>query len=249
MFQVTVLGCGGSVGVPMIGCSCKVCKSNSLYNKRTRSAIFISDENSNILVDFGFDIKDQIVQAEINKLDGAILTHDHADHVAGIDNLRLFTRIQQRPLNIYTDYTTAAAVEHRYQYLFTNKQLIMNSIGFFDKLNIGNLSLQLFRQHHGSIDSIGIRIKNFVYSSDIVDFPVESKQYLYNIEIWVLDCTGDQSSKTHAGLDKILQWNEEYQPQQIFLTNMQHTIDYHEISTRLPKNIRPLYDGYKFIVN
>jgi phosphoribosyl 1,2-cyclic phosphate phosphodiesterase len=113
---------------------------------------------------------------------------------------------------------------------------------------VGSLNVQLFRQHHGLIDSLGIRIGDFVYSSDVADFPEESKPCLSNIKVWILDCLDYKSNKSHAGLDKILEWNMQYSPEQILLTNMHHNIDYHTISEQLPKNIAPLYDGYKFNV-
>ncbi|MFV9856301.1 MAG: MBL fold metallo-hydrolase, partial [Rickettsia aeschlimannii] len=104
MLQVTILGCGASIGVPVIGCDCSTCTSLSKYNKRTRSAIYINDENSQILVDFGFDIRNQLLREKINKLDCAILTHYHSDHVNGIDDLRVFTFMQGKPFEIYTDH-------------------------------------------------------------------------------------------------------------------------------------------------
>ena len=110
------------------------------------------------------------------------------------------------------------------------------------------MDLQFFRQHHGSIDSLGIRIDDFVYSSDVADFPKESEQFLRSAEVWVLDCVSYVSNSRHAGLDKVLQWYEEYKPKQILLTNMDHLVNYHEILKVLPSNIKPLYDGYKFVV-
>lgn len=248
MLNVTILGCGSSLGVPVIGCNCNICNSASQYNKRTRSSIFISDENSNILVDFGFDIKDQLIREGINRLDGAILTHNHADHVSGIDNLRVFPQIQKKPLAIFTDYQTASLVENRYNYLFNPNNLVIRPVDFFAKFMIGSLTIQLFKQYHGAINSLGIRIGDFIYSSDVVDFPDESKQFLFNSKVWILDCLDYKSNHAHAGLDKILLWNEQYKPGQIFLTNMRHTIDYDKILAELPDNIAPLYDGYKFTI-
>ncbi|MEY4463335.1 MAG: Metal-dependent hydrolase of the beta-lactamase superfamily [Pseudomonadota bacterium] len=254
MLQVTILGCGASIGVPVIGCDCSVCRSNSKYNKRTRSAIYINDENSQILVDFGFDIRNQLLREKINKLDCAILTHDHSDHVNGIDDLRVFTFMQGKPFEIYTDHDSAAKLHTKFDYLFNNKffklgrMLTTQSVSFFDKININTIEIQFFRQHHGPIDSLGLRIGDFVYSPDVVDFPPESEEYLKDIKIWILDCMDYTSNKNHAGLDKVLEWREKYKPKQILLTNMRHTIDYHKIIEMLPDNVKPLYDGYKFTV-
>ncbi|UCM92630.1 MBL fold metallo-hydrolase [Candidatus Tisiphia endosymbiont of Melanophora roralis] len=248
MLQITVLGCGSSLGMPIINCDCNICTSTSSYNKRTRSSIYIDDGNSQILVDFGFDIKNQLMREKIKKLDAAILTHYHADHVNGIDDLRIFPFFQKTPLEIFSDSSTALKTENRHQHLFAPDKLIARPVDFFAKFKINTIDVQFFRQHHGSIDSLGIRMDDFVYSSDVLAFPAESKPFLKNINVWILDCMAYESNDCHAGLDKILQWNDEYKPQQILLTNMNHFIDYHEISKILPSNIKPLYDGYKFIV-
>lgn len=246
MLTVTVLGCGSSLGVPVIGCDCKVCASPSPYNKRTRSAIFIEQDDTKILVDFGFEIREQLVKACVKNLDAAILTHDHADHVSGIDNLRAFPFLQNQPLDIYIESASKEIVENKYKYLFKDSLLCAVPIDFYAKVQIKNVEVQFFRQTHAEIDSLGIRISDFVYSSDVVDFPPKSQEYLDNIDTWIVDCVAYKTMSAHAGLDRILLWNEKYKPRQILLTNMRHDIDYEEIIKILPKNIAPLYDGYQF---
>ncbi len=248
MLKVTILGCGSSLGVPVIGCDCSVCTSDSPYNKRTRSSIYIDDGNSQILIDFGFDIKDQLIREKIRKLSAAILTHYHADHVNGIDTLRVFPFLQGKPLEVFSDKESITRAEGCHNYLFTHDKLIARSIDFFSKLQVNTIKLQFFRQKHGPIDSLGIRVGDFVYSSDVSDFPEESTHFLQDIKVWMLDCVAYQSNSRHAGLDKVLQWYEQYKPGQILLTNMDHLVDYHEISKLLPSNIKPSYDGYKFTV-
>ncbi|WP_347939164.1 MBL fold metallo-hydrolase [Rickettsia oklahomensis] len=250
MLQVTILGCGASIGVPVIGCDCSICTSTSKYNKRTRSAIYINDENSQILVDFGYDIKYQLVREKISKLDCAILTHDHSDHVNGIEDLRVFSFTSKKPLEIYTNYNTIAKLHKKFDYLFVMpwQVLATRPIDFFDKIKISTIEIQFFRQYHGSIDSLGLRIGDFVYSSDVIDFPLESEKFLKDIKVWILDCMDYKSNSNHAGLDKVLEWREKYKPEEILLTNMRHTIDYHEITKILPSNVKPLYDGYKFTI-
>ncbi|MCZ6902029.1 MAG: MBL fold metallo-hydrolase [Rickettsia endosymbiont of Ixodes persulcatus] len=254
MLQVTILGCGASIGVPVIGCDCSTCTSPSKYNKRTRSAIYINDKNSQILVDFGYDIKYQLVREKISKLDCAILTHDHSDHVNGIEDLRVFSFTSRKPLEIYTDYNTVAKLHKKFDYLFKPvsvmpwQVLATKPIDFFNKIKINTIEIQFFRQHHGSIDSLGLRIGDLVYSPDVINFPLESEKFLKDVKIWILDCMDYKSNPNHAGLDKVLEWREKYKPEEILLTNMRHTIDYHEITKMLPSNVKPLYDGYKFTV-
>ncbi len=248
MIKITVLGCGPSLGVPIIGCECNVCTSSSIYNKRTRSSIYIDDDNSQILIDFGPDIKDQLIREKIKKVDAAILTHDHADHVGGIDTLRIFPFLQKKPLEIFSDSKTLARTQERNEYLFTPEKLVTRAVDFFTKCTINTIEVQFFKQYHGPVDSLGVRVGDFVYSTDVVDFPQESKCFLQNIEVWILDCTAYKSNDSHAGLERVLQWNQEFKPGRILLTNLSHLVGYDEILKILPPNIQPLYDGYKFIV-
>ena len=245
MLEVNILGCGSSLGVPVVSCRCSVCKSDSPYNKRLRSSIIISQNRTKILVDFGFNIKEQLIKADIYNLDGAILTHDHADHVSGIDELRVFFYVHGKPLDIFVLDSIAPTILDRYSYLFNSGRLVMNIINDFEEIKIKDIKLQFFPQIHGPIQSLGIRVDGFVYSCDVREFPAVADKYLYDIDTWVVDCMDYKSNFAHAGLEKILEWDEKYRPKLIYLTNMNHNIDYHKIITELPSHITPLYDGCK----
>lgn len=248
MLKVTVLGCGPSLGVPVIGCKCLVCTSDSIYNKRSRSAIYIQANKSKILVDFGCDIRNQLINSSITQIDGVIATHSHADHVNGIDDLRVFAKLQNKALDIHTNIDTSNFLLKHYAYLFDQKILKLEVVNFNEEISIKDQKVQIFRQDHGRIDSLGIRVNGFVYSNDLADFPVESVKYLQNIDVWILDCIDYKSNDRHSGLDKILFWNNQFRPNKIFLTNMHHNIDYYEIKNKLPNNIFPLYDRYEILI-
>lgn len=244
MVKVTVLGCGASLGVPIIGCDCAVCKSDSPYNKRTRSSLLITNEDKNVLVDFGLDIRSQFLRENVAMLDSAILTHDHADHVCGIDDLRVFRRKRGAPLPIYTDAHTAEILRERYSYMIEEDHIDSRNLEDFEsKLKLAGIDIQFFRQNHRNIDSLGIRIGDFVYSNDVIKYYDESKQYLENAEILMIDCIDMESTDAHFGLDDVLKIVETYKPKQTYLVNMSHMIDYFEIQKQLPSNIKPAYDG------
>jgi phosphoribosyl 1,2-cyclic phosphate phosphodiesterase len=245
MLEINVLGCGSSVGVPVVACKCSVCKSDSSYNKRLRSSIIIKQNETKILVDFGFDVRTQLINNDVYHLDGAILTHDHADHVGGLDELRIFFLVHGKPLDIYVNESIAPQIFEQYNYLFADGKLVMHPINELQGLNIGDIKLQLFPQIHGPIRSLGVRVADFVYSCDVSAIPSESEQYLKNMDIWVVDCMDYKSTFAHAGLERIMEWREKYKPQKTYLTNMNHNIDYHKIITELPVDIMPLYDGFK----
>jgi phosphoribosyl 1,2-cyclic phosphate phosphodiesterase len=249
VIKVTILGCGASLGVPVVGCSCKVCTSGSRYNKRRRSAIIISNTTTRILIDFGFDIKDQLVDAGISWLTASILTHDHADHMSGADNLRVFSHREHQPLSIYTTDDASSRFMLLHGYLVDTKQLNVVPIDFYEKMRIGDLDVMVFKQFHGDKGfSLGIRVNNFVYSIDVSSFPVESEKYLQDVDVWVLDCLQYAPNHKHLSMKQVLEYQEKYRPRQIYLTSMSHAIDYFDISPFVYDSIFPCFDGMEIYI-
>ena len=244
MIKVRILGCGSSLGVPVIGCTCQVCISDSKYNKRLRSSLLIEKANKNILVDFGYDLREQLLRENIQTIDASILTHGHSDHLSAIDDLRPFHMIHELPpVEIYTSESAHKTFQTRFPYLKEAMFFKMNIISEFQQIQISDINIQFFNQDHSSMDSLGFRIGNFAYANDLIAFYPASEQYLYDLEILVVDCLALKSTQTHAGLDRVMEWYNKFQPKQIFLTNMSHSIEYFEIMKILPQNIRPLHDG------
>lgn len=246
--KVTVLGCGFSLGCPVLACNCKVCSSQDSYNKRKRCAILIENKDKTILIDFGPDIKSQLRDANVNHIDSIICTHAHSDHISGMDELRVYGYKTKKPINIYSDRSTLSSLKERGGYLFKLHEgfgpyLTAVSVKKYDKINLEGMEFQLFNQIHGINSSLGIRIGDFVYSNDVTEFPEKSEKYLHNIDTWLLDCIDLKRTHAHAGLEEVLYWNEVYKPKEIFLTNLSHNLDYHEFKKILPKNIYPAYDG------
>ena len=248
MLELTILGCGSSVGVPIIGCKCNTCKSTSPYNKRLRSSIIIRSDTTNILVDFGWDVREQLIRENIDKIDGVILTHFHADHVSGFDDLRVFKIIHGKKFDLYTDQRSLEEMKDKFGYILKSDIANLYGVDFYSKVKVGDIELQLFRQDHGTMNSIGIRIGDVVYTNDVIGYPEESKEYMRDARVIIMDCVGYQSMATHSGLDQVMKWQQDFNPQQIYLTNMSHKIDYFEVSKNLPSNIAPSYDGMKVII-
>jgi len=250
MLEITILGCGASLGVPVLACKCRICMSTDPYNKRARPSILISKADKNILVDFGLDVRMQLMRENITSLDAAILTHDHADHVGGIDDLRVFGYDTDDALSIYSDPKTIDIISNRYNYMIKEKRIKMSKLDGYESIhNIAGVDIQFFEQDHYSMKSLGLRIGDFVYTNDVIAYPVESEKFLMNAKTCVIDCMDYTSTLAHFGLDKVLLWNEKYRPEFVWLTNMSHTIDYFEIQKQLPSNMKPLYDGQKIIVH
>ena len=249
MTEITILGCGASLGVPVLTCKCKICMSDSKFNKRSRPSILISKAGKNVLVDFGLDVRMQLMRENINALDAAILTHDHADHVGGIDDLRVFGYYTNVPLPIYSDANTIDIIAMRYKYMLHEKRIEMRKLTSFESMeNIAGIDIQFFEQDHYSMKSLGFRIGDFVYSNDVIKYPESSQKFLLGVRTLVIDCMDYTSTLAHSGLGQVLLWNEQYKPESIWLTNMSHTIDYDEIQKQLPENVKPLFDGQKIMV-
>lgn len=247
--RAVFLGCGSSTGVPVIGCKCKVCKSNSPYNKRLRSAMFIYSKNASILIDAGFDLRQQLIRKNISDFDAIILTHRHADHISGLDELRVFSYENKKNYPLYGDIVTINHLYRLFKYFFINKYFTPYIVCNYPYcITVGDINVKLFRQDHGVMDSLGIRINNFVYANDVIDFYPESINFLKDLKTLVVDCRSYKSTNIHAGLDKVLQWNDMFKPEKIYLTNMNHEIDYFEIKKHLPKNIIPAHDGLSLVV-
>ena len=245
MIEITILGCGSSMGVPVLTCECNVCISDDPYNKRMRCAFLAKSKSTTVLVDCGFDIKTQLLNAKVKHIDALILTHCHADHVMGLDHLRAFVHNTKKPVEVYVDPTSFVMCHLTFGYLITSGVIKLNKVDFYDKIKIGDIELQLFRQYHAEIDSLGMRVKDFVYANDVIRMPAESKQYLQNIDTLVVDCINYQNVRVHAGLNTVLEWDQEFKPKKVFLTNMGHEIDYYEIQKHIPLHFKPCYDGIK----
>lgn len=243
MLEINVLGCGSSLGVPVIGCSCQVCISDKIYNKRSRCAALIKKDNTTILIDAGPDIRNQLLANKVTHIDAVIITHAHADHINGLDDLRVFGR--DKPLGVYSSYETIKYIQNTFQYLIDSNIITLHTCNYYHSINISNIIINLLRQNHGNIDSVGVLIENFAYVNDVAYFPAETLEMLRASKYWVVDCIDYNSNQKHCGLDKVLSWAEEFSLDKAYLTNMSHRLDYYKLLEELPKNIEPSYDGLK----
>jgi len=201
-------------------------------------------------VDFGPDIKRQLMEHNVSKLDAVICTHDHADHSSGIDELRVYGYNDSKPVKLYSNKKTLDPLESRFPYMFkfhddVGPFLKSETISNFEKIDIEGVTIQFFNQIHGSNSSLGFRINDFVYSNDVTEFPHEATKFLDGINTWVLDCVDYKRTHAHAGLEEVLEWQKIYRPKEILLTNLSHSLDYDELKTKLPNNVEPCIDGLK----
>lgn len=257
MTKVTILGCGSSNGVPSVGLGWGNCDPKNPKNRRLRSSILIEEAGKKILVDVTPDFREQALRHDINHIDAILFTHAHADHVHGIDDVRWINVVMGQPINIYASAQTISEIDHRFAYVFTP---LPDGVEFFFKpvliphvisgpFEAAGVPITVFSQDHGYCETLGFKIGKFAYSTDVVDFPESSKEHLYDLDVWVVDCLRHKPHNTHAHVEKLLEWVKEFKPKQVYMTHMSILFDYAAAMADTPDNVEPAYDGLVIDVN
>jgi phosphoribosyl 1,2-cyclic phosphate phosphodiesterase len=262
--RVTILGCGGAGGVPLVGGDWGACDPGEPKNRRRRVSILIedgADQNrpTRLLVDTSPDLREQMLDAEVQRIDGVIFTHNHADHIHGVDDLRQFNRRQQAVIPAYTDAKTAESLGERFGYVFGppgehngkpnyyKPCLTLNEIAAGQSFAVdgpgGPIQVQAFDQDHGFMRTLGLRFGDVAYSTDVVNMPEDGFAALAGVGLWIVDCFAREPHPTHVHLSKVLQWIERVQPDCAVLTHMGTAMDYGTLIRELPQGVVPAYDG------
>ena len=248
--EVTILGCGSSGGVPLIGNIWGPCNPNDSRNIRRRVSILVKNNKKTFLVDTSPDLRMQMLDANIKDVDAVLYTHSHADHVHGIDDLRAFCwqRKDNKPLPIYSDQYTIDQITKRFDYAFENKygpavpSLVANTISIGHN-TIQGINVQAIKQIHGKGFSLGYRFDNVAYSTDVNNMPDESMEQLKNLDLWIVDCVRYEPHYSHSHFDQTIAWIKKLKPKKAILTHMGHWLDYNELKNKCPDNVVPGIDG------
>lgn len=251
--KVIVLGSGSAYGVPVIGGDWGDCHPGNPRNRRLCPSILIEEGDTRVLVDMGPDFREQAARHNIRTLDGVFFTHPHADHISGMMHLPMLMRYyQDRNLPLYAERATRREIEKNWWYMFDpainveysgSGRPFWHEVVYGSKLEVGNLKVQTFKQFHGRMNSLGLRVGDFAYSTDVNDMPEESFAHLHGLDVWILECNCLEETKMHMNLDKVLGWVERFKPKKTWLTHLDHTMDYDRISDMLPKGIELAYDN------
>jgi len=248
--NIHFLGTGTSQGVPVITCRCPVCLSEDKKDKRLRSSVLIQIENQNIVIDAGPDFRYQMLRSGIMHLDAILLTHEHKDHLGGLDDIRAFNHTQKKPTEIYAEQRVLKAIkEHEFAYVFADKkypgipQMNLNPIEN-KPFTIGKTTIIPIRGIHHTLKVFGFRIGNFAYLTDMNQLPSEERKKLLNLDTLVITALRIAPHISHFCLAESLEIIAELKPRRAFLTHMSHNIGFHEIiSEELPAGVLPAYDG------
>jgi phosphoribosyl 1,2-cyclic phosphate phosphodiesterase len=257
--EITLLGCGSSLGVPRIdGYWGKVDKKNK-KNHRMRCSLFIKYKDLNIIIDTSPDMKNQLLNNKINKIDFVVYTHDHADQTHGINELRPFFWINKKKIPIYADKRTSNYLLNSFEYLFVKKSkhykpiLEINIIKshFILKKKNNSIKLETIKVKHGDIDCNGYLFNKIAYISDCSSISNESLKRLMNLKLLIIDCLKFKRHATHLNFKTCLSYIKMLNPKKTILTNLHSDIDYSSLKKKLSKiskNIIPGYDGLRVAI-
>jgi phosphoribosyl 1,2-cyclic phosphate phosphodiesterase len=248
--KVTVLGCGPSTGVPAIGPNWGRCDPTDLRNRRRRVSVLVEVGSVLILIDTSPDLREQLLDARVARLDAVLLTHAHADHLHGIDDLRAVNRLMRQAIPLYAKAETLAEISRRFGYVlepisepgrYYKPTLVPHEIvGPFE---IEGIPVVTFAQHHGFNTTLGVRIGGFAYSTDVTELDDNAFAAIQGVELWIVDCLRREPHPTHSHLAKTLGWIARVRPRQAVLTHMDQSLDYRELSAELPSGVEPGRDG------
>ncbi|NUM32364.1 MAG: MBL fold metallo-hydrolase [Bacteroidetes bacterium] len=253
--KVTFLGTGTSQGVPIIGCTCNVCKSNNNKDNRLRSSVYIETGGKFFVIDTGPDFRQQLLREKILKLDAVIFTHSHKDHICGFDDIRAFNYINKKPVEVYLEEYVLNAIKRDFFYIFdefkypgvpeANFHIIKNE-GFF----IEGIKIIPIRVHHYKMPVLGFRIGNFSYITDANSISRNEIEKIKNSEVLVINALRKESHISHFSLNEAIEMAKTINANQTYITHISHQMGLHnEVNAELPSNIKLAWDGLKIEIN
>jgi phosphoribosyl 1,2-cyclic phosphate phosphodiesterase len=255
--KITVLGCGTSTGVPVIGCPCEVCNSRNPRNRRTRASIMVSNGRKNILVDTSPDLRSQALDNGICNIDAVLYTHTHADHIFGLDELRIFNFLQGEKITLYGSEKTLSEIRTTFRYIWNpnapvggGKPMLETQI-LNGRLELSGISVEPVEILHGKQKIYGYvfetpgdsRSSGFAYLTDCSAMPDGTKERVRGKDVLILGALRYRPHPTHFSLDQALAAIEELRPERAFLTHLSHSFEYEKVNAELPGGVELAYDG------
>lgn len=250
--EITFLGTGTSQGVPVIACNCEVCQSTDLKDKRLRTSILISINDKNIVVDTGPDFRQQMLRENVQHLDAIFFTHEHKDHVAGLDDIRAFNYQTKQDMPIYATEQVQIGLKKEFHYIFSDFQypgipkVDLHTIKDNQPFKLFNKTVIPIEVKHYKLPVTAYRIDNFTYITDANFISDAEKEKIKGTEVLVINALRKEKHISHFTLDEALELIEEIKPKKAFLTHISHLLGKHnDISLELPENVFLAYDGLK----
>jgi len=258
--SVTILGCGSSGGVPRVGQGWGTCNPENPKNRRRRCSILVAREAAEgvtqVLIDTSPDLREQLIDAGVKRLDAVLVTHQHADHTHGIDDLRPLVIMARRRIEIYMDAVTSAVIRPRFGYIFeTPPGSLYPALADEKRLDAGKLckiggeggaiEFLPFVLPHGDIDALGFRFGDIAYTPDLNGIPDATRSFLEDLDIWIVDALRRNPHPSHFCLAQTVDWIKKLRPKRAILTNLHTDLDFEELRRELPANVEPAFDGMR----
>jgi phosphoribosyl 1,2-cyclic phosphate phosphodiesterase len=249
--RITILGCGAAPGVPSVSRGWGRCDPANPRNRRRRASVLVSEGDAALLIDASPDLRDQLLDARVRRLDAVLFTHGHADHIHGLDELREVNRIMRGPIPVFGDAETLRTLETRFGYAFEGiapgapvyRPWLVPTVVGADAFTAAGMVVRAFPQDHGFSTTLGFRIGDFAYSTDVLDLGEEAFALLEGLSVWIVGALQELPHPTHAHLDKVLGWIARVKPRRAIITHMSNDLDYDALMRRLPVGVTAGFDG------
>lgn len=258
--SLTILGCGSSGGVPRVAQGWGACDPANPRNRRRRCSVLLEraagEARTRVLVDTSPDLREQLLGAGVDRLDAVLMTHSHADHTHGMDDLRPLVIAMRKRIDIHMDEATARVVRRAFGYIFETPPgslypplLDDHRMAPGATVRIagagGVIEAQPFRLEHGEIDALGLRFGRIAYTPDVKRIPPESEAFLEGLDTWIIDGLRYKPHESHFSVDEALAWIDKMRPREAIITNLHTDLDYEALRRRLPAHVAPAYDGMR----
>lgn len=249
--EAVVLGCGTSHGVPMVACDCAVCTSKDPKNHRTRCSVLILGNEGTLLVDAPPELRLQLVRERVRRIDAVLITHSHADHIMGLDDLRRFSELTHSPMPLYGQPRTLQDVRRVFRYAFEPPTQEGGGLPAYDLLEagaevcLGDIQVATFEVLHGRLPVLGLRVGDFAYLTDVSHIPEPAWESLRGLGTLVMDATRRAPHPSHFHLEKAIEVAMALNPRRTYFTHLSHDYDYEETCAELPAGIELAYDGLR----
>ena len=258
--RLTILGCGSSAGVPRVGQGWGACDPSNPKNRRRRCSALVERSGdggaTTVLVDTSPDLREQLIEAGVKRLDGILMTHPHADHTHGIDDLRPLYQEMGRRIDVHMDEPTSLIVRRAFSYVFqtpdgssypaiaTELRLTAGRVCRIEGAG-GAIEAMPFDLDHGDIGALGFRFGSLAYTPDFKRIPAASRPFLEGLDIWIIDALRYRPHPSHLSLEDALAWIETMRPRRAILTNLHTDLDYETLRAHLPAHVTPAHDGMR----